>query len=303
MIPAPHAALLAGIPVREHELNILGSRTRYWEYGPADARHTVVIAHGYRGDHHGLEPVIARLPEVRFIGPDLPGFGDSTPLTEAPHSIGGYGRWLGELLTALGISGDAVLLGHSFGSIVTTHAVVEGLAPPGLILVNPIASDPHRVAGSRATRAFYAVGRRFPERFARGWLGNWLIVRFMSMALAKTPDRDLRRWIHEEHHRYFNRFADAATVAEAFDASLTDITRVAPRIDVPVLMIAGEIDRIAPLEGQRSTVGLFPDAELVVLPSVGHLIHYEAADGAATAIRAFLRDRVPGDRMTGDRLP
>ena len=74
-VPTPHAAALARIPVRERSVDVLGSTTRYWEYGPPDAANTVVIAHGYRGDHHGLEPVIALLPEVRFVGPDLPAFG------------------------------------------------------------------------------------------------------------------------------------------------------------------------------------------------------------------------------------
>ena len=50
----------------------------------------------------------------------------------------------------------------------------------------------------------------------------------------------------------------------------------------------GENDRIAPLSGQKATVGLFPNARLVVLPTVGHLIHYEASQGAADAIRAFV---------------
>ena len=111
----------------------------------------------------------------------------------------------------------------------------------------------------------------------------------MSMSLVTTRDKHLRRWVHEEHHRYFNGFSDPQTVAEAFDASLsTEVGKAAPRIDVPVLMIAGEVDRIAPLRGQQATVGLFPDARLVVLPGVGHLVHYEAAQGAADAIRTFV---------------
>ncbi|MEO5919994.1 MAG: alpha/beta fold hydrolase, partial [Pseudolysinimonas sp.] len=119
-VPTPHADALSRIPVRDGSLEVLGSTTRYWEYGPADAARTVVIAHGYRGDHHGLEPVVALLPEVRFISPDLPGFGASTPMTGAPHSIEGYSRWLGAFLDALGLRGSAVLLGHSFGSMITT---------------------------------------------------------------------------------------------------------------------------------------------------------------------------------------
>jgi hypothetical protein len=93
-VPAPHAAALAEIPVREAEVTVLGSRTRYWEYGPRDAAQTILLVHGYRGDHHGLEPVIALLPGIRFVSPDLPGFGASTPMTEAPHSIAGYERWM-----------------------------------------------------------------------------------------------------------------------------------------------------------------------------------------------------------------
>lgn len=143
-VPTPHADALARIPVREAAVEVLGSTTRYWEYGPADAQHTVVIAHGYRGDHHGLEPVLALLPDIRFISPDLPGFGVSTPMTEAPHSIEGYSRWLGLFLDALGLRGGAVLLGHSFGSMVTTHAIAGGLETPALILINPISTDPHR---------------------------------------------------------------------------------------------------------------------------------------------------------------
>src|SRR5690606_19619659 len=92
--PLPHADLLAAADVREHTVEVLGSRTRYWEYGPADAPRTIVAVHGYRGDHHGLEPVVVRLPGVRVVSPDLPGFGASTPMTGARHSVDGYGRWL-----------------------------------------------------------------------------------------------------------------------------------------------------------------------------------------------------------------
>ena len=44
------------------------------------------MVHGYRGDHHGLEPVIAAAADgVRIISPDLPGFGESTPLDGTGH--------------------------------------------------------------------------------------------------------------------------------------------------------------------------------------------------------------------------
>ncbi len=292
-VPTPHAAALARIPVREGSVDVLGSTTKYWEYGPPDAEQTVVIAHGYRGDHHGLEPVIALLPEVRFIGPDLPAFGMSTPMTEAPHSIEGYARWLGGFLDALGLRGEAVLLGHSFGSMLTTHAIAGGLETPALILINPISTDPHKGGGrvmNALTRAYYGAARRLPERLGRGLLGNWAIVQIMSVTLAKTRDPQLRRWIHEEHHRYFNGFSDPKTVAEAFDASLsTDVTRYAAALTMPVLVIAGQDDAIAPAPGQHTFAEQLPDSALVMLSGVGHLIHYERPGAAADAMREFLR--------------
>jgi pimeloyl-ACP methyl ester carboxylesterase len=291
-VPTPHAAALAEITVREAELPVLGSRTHYWDYGPRDAAHTILLVHGYRGDHHGLGPVIALLPGIRFIAPDLPGFGESTPMTEAPHSIAGYERWLTAFARAVDLPASAVLLGHSFGSMITSHAMADGFQASALILLNPISADPKTAAGvgiTRLTRAFYGISRHLPTAIGRRVLGNWLVVQFMSMNLVTTDDKQLRKWVHEEHHRYFNGFSDPKTVAESFDASLsTEVGKAAPRVTVPVLMIAGECDRIAPLSGQLATVGLFPDARLVVLPTVGHLIHYEAAHGAADAIRTFV---------------
>ncbi len=44
---------------------------------------------------------------------------------------------------------------------------------------------------------------------------------------------------------------------------------------MPVLVIAGQEDEIAPAPGQHTFVAGLPDAELVMLDGVGHLIHYE----------------------------
>ena len=99
---SPFAALLAELPIRREVVSVLGSETAYWVYGPEDAETTIVISHGYRGEHHGLEPVIAQLRGVRIIGPDLPGFGESTPLTEVGHDIPGYAAWYAGFLDEIG---------------------------------------------------------------------------------------------------------------------------------------------------------------------------------------------------------
>ncbi len=57
---------------------------------------------------------------------------------------------------------------------------------------------------------------------------------------------------------------------------------------MPVLVIAGADDAIAPAKGQYRFVEQLPDAELVMLDGVGHLIHYEQPQNAADALRRFL---------------
>ena len=293
-IESPFASLLAAIPVEKSEALVLGSTTRYWSYGPADAATTIVIAHGYRGEHHGIEPIIAQLPGIRFIGPDLPGFGESTPLTEVAHSIEGYAAWLAAFVDALGLTGRAIILGHSFGSIVSSCAVADGLETPALILVNPIAisglNGPRQFA-TKVTVAYYDLASRLPEKLGSRLLNNWLIVRLMSMSLMKTKDKALRRWIHNEHHTFFSRFASRDVVVEGFRASIsTDVSAFAARIPVPTLLIAARLDDITPVSAQYELERMIPDATLRVFDNVGHLIHYEVPVLAADAITSFLDD-------------
>lgn len=290
--PAPHAALLAAVPHRERSVEVLGARTHVVEYGPSDATTTVVVVHGFRGDHHGLEPVVARLPQLRILAPDLPGFGQSAPFADRAHDIDGYAAWLGAFLEAEGLAGRAVLLGHSFGTIVVSAAVAGGTPAPAVVLVNPIGapalSGPRGVL-TRGAVAFYRLGAVLPEKPGFAVLRSRLITRVMSITMAKTRDKGLRRWIHAEHDRYFSGFANRDMLLEAFRASVShDVSEFAERVAPRTLLVAATRDDITPIEVQRRLVTRFPDARLVEIADVGHLIHYEKPVEAANAIAEFL---------------
>lgn len=291
---SPYEALLRRVPVREHSTTVLGTTTAWWEYGDPDARTTIVLVHGFRGDHHGLEPVVAHLEGYRLVAPDLPGFGESESLT-ATHDIAGYSAWLRAFVDAVVPGGQAIILGHSFGSIVSSAAVADGLPTPALILVNPIAAP--ALAGPRGvlTRLavfYYWAAAALPERIGFAVLRSRIVVRIMSEAMAKTRERGLRTWIHAQHQMYFSRFASRRVVLEAFRASVSnDVSMVADRVVVPTLLIAAERDDITPVAAQHRLQQLFADARLEVIPSVGHLIHYEVPEAAAGYIDDFLTRR------------
>lgn len=294
----PYAPLLDAIRVERHEVAVGGGITAYWAYGDADASTTVVAVHGFRGEHHGLEPVVAYLPGVRIISPDLPGFGETAPLPGVRHDLSAYAGWLREF--AGRVAPGAAILGHSFGSIVVAAAVAGGLETPRVILVNPIgapALEGPRGILTRLAVFYYWAGARLPEKLGDALLRNGLIVRTMSQAMAKTKDADLRRFIHDQHDTYFSRFADRSVLHDAFVASVShDVREFAPEIGQPTLLVAAVQDDITPIEAERHLVTLFPDAQLVEIDDVGHLIHYETPHAAADAIRRFLEPSEPGTR-------
>ncbi|KYJ99169.1 alpha/beta fold hydrolase [Microbacterium sp. CH1] len=290
-VPSPYAERLSRIPVQRQEVEVRGGTTAYWVYGPDDAETTVIAVHGFRGEHHGLESVLAFLPELRVLAPDLPGFGESAPLPGRRHDLQEYAGWLIDFAAATGPG--AVILGHSFGSIVAAAAVAGGLETPRLILVNPIgapALEGPKGVMTRLAVLYYALGAKLPPRIGTALLRNRVIVRVMSMTMAKTRDPELRRFIHDQHDTYFSRFSDRDVLHDAFVASVShDVREFAPAIGVPTLLIAAQRDDITPIEAERKLVTLFPDASLVEIAQVGHLIHYETPAEAAGAIRRFLR--------------
>jgi len=299
-VPAlnPYAPLLDAIPVERREAKVLAGTTAYWVYGPADAGTTIIAVHGFRGEHHGLEPVVAHLDGVRIISPDLPGFGETPPLPGRRHDLAAYADWLREFSSAA--APGAVILGHSFGSIVVAAAVAGGLRTPRVILVNPIgapALEGPRGILTRLAVFYYWAGARLPKPVGDALLRNGAIVRGMSVSMANTRDADLRRFIHDQHDTYFSRFADRDVLHDAFLASVSkDVREFAPRIAQPTLLIAAQRDDITPIEAERHLATLFPDAELVEIADVGHLIHYETPAPAAEAIRSFLALSAPGTR-------
>jgi pimeloyl-ACP methyl ester carboxylesterase len=293
-LPSPFAALLAGASVKQDDIALDGTQTRIWTYGPHDAP-CLVLLHGYRGDHHGLEPITGHLPGLRVVLPDLPGFGASARLAHGKHDIAGYAAWTHALLRHVAPEGSAVLAGHSFGSIVASAALAAPDAPAvrGLVLVNPIARSAllgkHRAA-TRATVLAHRLAGVLPEQIGTSALRHPWVSKVAGSVMATTSDRALRRWIDEEHDRYFSTFADRSTLLEAFGASVTaDVASSAPRVTVPTLLVAGERDDLAPPAGQRALLGLFPDARLSILAGVGHLTHYEAPDRVAAQIDRFVQ--------------
>jgi pimeloyl-ACP methyl ester carboxylesterase len=288
LVPSPYAALLARTPIRESSIEIDGIRAAYWEYGrPDGGGPTLLFVHGYRGEHHGLESIIAYLPGVHIVVPDLPGFGKSEPLP-VEHSLEHYAAWLGRFVAEVALGPDTIALGHSFGTLVLSAALADGLPIAAGILANPIAApalEGPNALGTRLANFYYRLGGALPERVGAPLLQIKAIMRGAGIFLIKTKDPVLRRWINNQHDRYFSSYANRRVVLESYRASVEhDITEFADRITVPLHLIASEKDDITALADVEKLRDRVPGTTMIVIPEVGHLVHYEAPEPAAREV-------------------
>ena len=274
-----------------HTAEIDGKLCVYYEYpsiGNSDK--TLVMIHGYRGNHRGLQAIAAGLTKYRVIIPDLPGFGESEHL-KTTHSIQAYSDWLHKFLGVLQLTDKAHLMGHSFGSLVVGFYSTQH-KPISVSLVNPVSSpalEGQRAALTNLTKIYYSLASALPNALGQWLLRSKLAVMVMSVVMAKTKQRTLRRWIHSQHLANFSDFANVAVATEGYEASISmDLSKLAGLISSPVLVVAATLDDITEINTQRRVSELYPNSTYREIQGVGHLVHYEAPDQAARFITEFL---------------
>lgn len=209
------------------------------------------------------------------------------------HSVKAYSDWLHSFVTALGLEGKVHLMGHSFGTLVVGLYATEH-SPKTISLVNPVSTpalEGPQAALTNLTKLYYLIATLAP-RFAGEWLlRNKIAVMVMSVVMAKTKNRELRRWIHNQHLSNFSDFASVKVAVEGYDASIsTDLSKLAAEITAPVLVVAATMDDITDIQAQRRVSKLYKQVTYREIEGVGHLVHYEAPQQAATFISQFLEE-------------
>lgn len=250
---------------------------------------TIVLIHGFRGTHHGLQLIADELDDkFQTVIPDLPGFGEGDKIQS--YDLDSYVEWLHEFLSKYQ---KPFLLGHSFGSIVcSAYAAKYPSSIKKLILVNPIGAPALQGPKKLLTKMaifYYWTGRKLPEPIAKQWLSSKAVVQIMSSTMAKTRDRKLRKFIHSQHHQHFSTFHSADSLSQSFMTSINHTVRdFAPVIKATTLLIVGERDDITPLAKQEELVKMFPKAKLEIIRGVGHLTHYETPGQVAKLVKDFM---------------
>lgn len=278
---------------KAHSMQVLDSATRYWSYPSSNPNAKVIIlVHGYRGNHHGLEAIAGALDDFNVIIPDLPGFGESTPFAQN-HTIERYAQWLGEFIAKLSPKQKPILLGHSFGSIVCSAFASQTDAIELLILENPVSAPALKGPNAPITKiaqGFFALAGKLSLKRGEWLLKSWPMVRGMSILMTKSKNRNLRRWIHAQHDANFNDFANRRVAIEGYTASIShNVGEFAEKFKVPTLLIIGSRDDItSPKQQYAMASRIRVQHSISQHMGVGHLTHYEIPSEVAEDIRQFV---------------
>jgi pimeloyl-ACP methyl ester carboxylesterase len=138
-------------------------------YAVAGAGMPVVLLHGWGLAHHTYRGVIERIAAhgCRVYAPAMPGFGGTGDLPERSFSIGGYARWVADLLDTLDVDERAVVVGHSFGGgVAIRFAHDHPTRVRSLVLVNSVGGSSWKKGNalrSISERPLWDWGLHFPR--------------------------------------------------------------------------------------------------------------------------------------------
>ncbi|MFD0273314.1 alpha/beta fold hydrolase [Kitasatospora sp. NPDC127111] len=217
--------------------------------------------------------------DARVLAPDQRGFG-GTELGAGEPSLDAVADDVALLLDAAGID-RAVIGGISMGGYVAlAFARRHPQRLAGLLLANTKATADTEAARANRERIAAAVLARdsvqllLDEKVAAGQLGpesGHLVERVQGMIAAAPPA--------------------AVAWAQRAMAARPDALDVLAGVRVPAAVVAGAEDGLTPLTEAELMVRALPDAELTVVPRVGHLSALEAPEAFNAAVRRLL-DRV-----------
>jgi non-heme chloroperoxidase len=259
-------------------------------YEDHGAGQPVVLIHGYPLSGRAWDKQVPVLLEAghRVITYDRRGFGQSSqPVVGYDYDT--FAGDLHALLEALDLH-DVTLVGHSMGTgEVTRYLSAYGSARVATgVLVSPIppfllqtSDNPDGVPQS-VFDGFVEAAQSDMPAWMKGFLDNF----YNADTLRGTLVSD------QAYQASWNIAAGAsATAAVAcIPTWATDFRADLPRVDVPILVVQGDADRVLPLDktGKRLP-GLIDDVQLVVIEGGPHAIPWTHADQVNTALLHFLR--------------
>lgn len=238
----------------------------------------IVCVHGLGGTSNTWTPIMRALRRHQIVRIDLPGSGRSGSATDG-LSIDQMVAAVVEVCKHLGIAG-AHFVGHSMGTIVCQHlAVQQPSLVKSLALFGPLACPPDAARPNILARAEKAL--------SGGTVAMQEIADAIVQGATSASTKDvlpaavamIRESLMRQDPQGYGR--SCAALAAAQSTSLEDIT-------VPVLLVTGDEDGVAPPGSVREMALRLPNARVEIFNRCGHWTTFERPIECVQQLETFL---------------
>jgi pimeloyl-ACP methyl ester carboxylesterase len=279
-------------PLFEHRRSFGGYETRVLElegHGPP-----LLLMHGYADSADTWRQVLDLLARVgqRAVAVDLPGFGAAEPLAREPILPQLDAFAADALRYAAGRPRQPVILaGNSLGGCICLRvaerhgeriAGVLAAAPAGLAmnrLLYVVQRDP-------VLRTLLALPTPVPAAVLRAAVARI----YVQLAFARPTAIDPKVVAgFTYHHRHRARVASYLDIAHRLIPELRDPFELT-RIQVPVLLVWGDRDRLVYHRGAEALLRAVADSRLELWHDVGHCPQVEAPGRFAELLLGFISE-------------
>jgi 3-oxoadipate enol-lactonase len=260
----------------------VGDINIYYEiHGKGDP---VVLIYGYAG-HSGLWfqqiPILSK--EYEVIAFDNRGVGRSDK-PDTPYTVAMMAGDTEGLLDSIGIDA-AHIFGISMGGMIAQHfALNYPQRVISLILGCTNCGGVHSIQPEPESMAALFDFERFKKMTREEVVRQAMPFCYSQKFIEKNPDIVDKRVA--KHLEYPTPARGATRQVEAVMGH--DTYELLPKIELPTLVIAGDNDRLIPVENSRILASRIPEAELVILKGVGHEFFIEDAEEANKVVLDFL---------------
>lgn len=252
----------------------------------------VVLLHGMAATKLSYLPLLPALADRhRVIVPDLPGHGESSK-PRARYTPRYFARVIRALFDEMGVE-DAAVVGNSMGGRIALE-VATGYPDRvnSLILLDPAAAGVPFPLYARLLGLLPTGVGAIPVPWRKR-----IVVTAIRQMFA-NPDRLPRAGYlaaADEFIRIYRKGRARIALLAAMRGLIADEPQAfwqrARQIDVPTLILWGREDRLVPVGLGHRLANTIRDAELVVLPGVGHVPQFELPEETRRLVLRFL-DRV-----------
>jgi len=245
----------------------------------------VVLVHGLPGSGHDWRELTALLSRRghRVIAYDRVGYGHSDPRADGEFTIDANARDLLALLEAQGLA-DVTVAGWSYGGAVAIRAArLDDSRIGRLVLIGSAGCWPDAPAPSALEALLFSAP-------VMAWVGavppagDVLRAAFSAQAFG---DEAMPDWWLLQLEANFALSHTAVTNRQEGARMTWDESLDPGPIEVPILVIHGDDDRLVPLEVARQLEARARQSQLVVVEGGSHMLPITRADEIAKRVASF----------------